>query len=93
MGVAIDQLFHGPSDAARTHGRASVYARVSSANQSAEAWLETREAYQFTALSAVRAVEKTLAQRPIGALTPALAFGADFVLEIEGSRRYDTLPR
>ena len=27
-----------------------------------------------------------------GALTPAGAFGADFVLDIEGVRRFDALP-
>jgi short subunit dehydrogenase-like uncharacterized protein len=30
--------------------------------------------------------------KPVGALTPALAFGSDFVLKIEGVKRYDTLP-
>jgi len=29
-----------------------------------------------------------LADRPVGALTPAQAFGADFALSIEGTRRY-----
>ena len=49
-------------------------------------------AYAFTAESAVLAVEKLAAKRPVGALTPALAFGADFVLEVGGSVRRDHLP-
>ena len=49
------------------------------------------EAYQFTALAGVRAVETVLAQRPTGALTPAQAFGADWVLGIQGMRRLDKL--
>jgi hypothetical protein len=60
--------------------------------RSAEAWLETVDGYSFTALAGVRSVEKIFAQGPAGALTPAVAFGADFALEIEGTRRYDALP-
>jgi hypothetical protein len=36
-------------------------------------------------------VERVLAQRPVGALTPSLAFGADFVLSVEGTERFDAL--
>jgi short subunit dehydrogenase-like uncharacterized protein len=42
------------------------------------------EGYTFTALSAVRAVEEVRARRPHGALTPALAFGKEFVTTIAG---------
>lgn len=44
------------------------------------------------ALASVRAVERVPGERPVGALTPSQAFGADFVLEIEGTVRRDTLP-
>jgi short subunit dehydrogenase-like uncharacterized protein len=57
-----------------------------------EAWLELGEGYQFTAASSVRAVEQVLRDRPSGALTPAQAFGADFVLTIEGVRRLPVPP-
>jgi hypothetical protein len=53
--------------------------------------METAEGYCFTALSAVACVERTLAERPTGALTPAGAFGADLALVVEGSLRYDSL--
>ncbi len=93
-GYWIDSAMRGSTPDAQEHERAYVYARASDGKgKAAEAWLETPEAYKFTALSAIRAVEKTLAQQPIGALTPALAFGADFVCEIEGTRRYDAQPR
>jgi short subunit dehydrogenase-like uncharacterized protein len=83
----------GPSETARKRGRCEVWARVRDKDgNSAEAWLETLEAYEFTAVCGVRCVEKTLALQPSGALTPALAFGRDFVLEIEGTRRLDELP-
>jgi short subunit dehydrogenase-like uncharacterized protein len=54
--------------------------------------LETVEAYRFTAEAGVRSLERVLAENPTGTLTPAMAFGADFVLEIEGTKRFDQLP-
>jgi hypothetical protein len=36
-------------------------------------------------------VEKIFEKGTIGATTPALAFGADFVLEIKTTRRLDSL--
>jgi short subunit dehydrogenase-like uncharacterized protein len=55
--------------------------------QQVEAWLELGEGYHFTAASSVQAVEHVLRDHPLGALTPAQAFGADFALNIEGVRR------
>jgi len=40
----------------------------------------------------VQAVEHALRDQPSGALTPAQAFGADFVLSTEGVRRWDAAP-
>ncbi len=80
----------GPDAETRRTARSYVWARVADAGgREAQAWLEAVEAYRFTALAGVRCVEKVLEMRPKGALTPALAFGADLVLEIEGTRRYD----
>jgi short subunit dehydrogenase-like uncharacterized protein len=90
---AVEARVQGPNEAQRKAGRSQVWASVSDAEgHSVEAWLETSEGYEFTALAAVRCVEHTLAQKPVGALTPALAFGKDFVLEIEGTRRIDEAP-
>src|SRR5262245_17583584 len=70
-----------------------AWARATNQNgQSVEAWLELGEGYQFTAASSVQAVEHVLRERPSGALTPAQAFGADFVLNIEGVRRSAAAP-
>ncbi len=52
---------------------------------------DTVEAYQFTAIASVLAVEQTLERQLAGALSPALAFGKDFVLAIDGTRRIDSL--
>jgi short subunit dehydrogenase-like uncharacterized protein len=49
------------------------------------------DGYAFTAQSAVLALERVMQERPRGALTPAGAFGADFVLQVDGSVRYERL--
>jgi len=86
------KIMHGPNDQALQTGRAYLWAQAADTQgNSAQAWLETVEPYRFTALSGIACVEKLLANRPTGALTPAQAFGADFVLEIEGTRRIDAL--
>lgn len=82
----------GPSETVRQQQRSYLWAQVTNAHgEVAEAWLETAEAYHFTALAGVRAVERLLASTLTGAHTPASAFGADFVLNVPGSRRFDRL--
>lgn len=75
-----------PRSCARTYAWARLR-DVSGASR--EAWLDMPDGYTFTAHSAVRAVETTLSQRPVGALPPALAFGKDFVLQVPTVRRRD----
>ena len=95
---AATWFFTGPDEEAQRKGRTYLWARAAGPNGAAEAWLETGEVYRFTALAGVRLVERVLAagkrdEPPLaGALTPAGAFGADFVLDIEGVRRFDSLP-
>lgn len=48
--------------------------------------LETGEGYGTAAAAAVRAVEEALASRPVGAMTPAQAFGPGFALSVPGTR-------
>lgn len=85
---AIDRWVPGPDEHTRKVARVRLWARAKRGDQSAQAWLEVKEGYQFTALAAVAIVEKFLAEptRWSGYLTPAMAFGSDFVKEIEGSR-------
>ena len=55
--------------------------------------LHTMEAYELTARTAIQAVVKALAgEVKPGFQTPSMAFGADFILEIEGVRREDIEP-
>lgn len=92
--TAVNRFVGGPSEEVRERGKTLVWAKAADAEgNTAEAWLESLEGYTFTAVAGVRAVERILdASRPLtGALTPSLAFGPDFVLEIEGTTRYDAL--
>jgi short subunit dehydrogenase-like uncharacterized protein len=90
---AIDRFVKNPDAVARRGGRAYLWARASAGNgQAREAWLDTVDGYALTAESAVLALEKIADRRPVGALTPAQAFGADFVLEVGGSVRRERLP-
>ncbi len=71
-------------------GQAYLWARATNAEgKQVEAWLETPDPYLLTAHAAVRAVERVFAERPSGALTPAQAFVADFVLELPYVRRIE----
>ncbi|MBZ0299121.1 MAG: saccharopine dehydrogenase NADP-binding domain-containing protein [Anaerolineae bacterium] len=84
--------FKGPDATQLNESRAYVWAKALEAGgEGVEAWIETPEPYQFTALAGVQAVEQTLALTPTGALAPAQAFGTDFPLGIEGVTRLDTL--
>ena len=81
--------------ASQVGGQRTSYAWARATNQNShqvEAWLELGEGYHFTAASSVQAVEHVLRDQPSGALTPAQAFGADFVLTIEGVRRWAAAP-
>jgi short subunit dehydrogenase-like uncharacterized protein len=93
ISAQVDRRLMGPSESAREKGRSYVYAAARTASgETAEAWLETLEGYQFTAVAAIHVVERVLDGSYRGAFTPAAAFGADFVLDIEGTQRSDTLP-
>lgn len=88
----VERTVPGPDAETRQNSRSYVWAQVrNERGQAAQAWLETSEGYRFTAQSSVRAVEKVVAQRPCGAFTPSQLFGADFVLEIPDTKRWDNL--
>jgi short subunit dehydrogenase-like uncharacterized protein len=85
-------LFKGPDAQQREQFRSYFWSQVTNeAGEKAQAWLETPEPYVFTALAGLAAVKRVLADNPIGVLTPAEAFGADFPLTIPDVQRYDHL--
>jgi short subunit dehydrogenase-like uncharacterized protein len=51
--------------------------------------LETGEGYRMAATAAVRAIEEVIALRPVGAMTPAQAFGSHFALSLPDTRIRD----
>lgn len=86
------RVARGPDEATRLREHSHLWARAAGPEGEAQAWLETLEPYRFTAVAGVLAVECILRDRPVGALSPAQALGADFVLRVEGTRRLDRLP-
>ena len=82
-----------PPTGERPSYRSSAWARATGPDgATTQAWLQTGESYAFTAAASIRAVEEALARSLSGALSPAAAFGADFVLTIPGTSRTDTIP-
>jgi short subunit dehydrogenase-like uncharacterized protein len=81
----------GPSAEERARGRSFVWGEVSDdAGQQKRSRLSGPEGYTLTARTALAVVERVLAGvAPAGFQTPSLAYGADFILEIEGVVRED----
>jgi short subunit dehydrogenase-like uncharacterized protein len=85
----FDRFIPGPSAERRAGARTLITARAFTADgRGKSAWLETHEAYEFTRHAAILAVERVLDGRYVGALTPSMAFGADFVLDVPNTRRF-----
>ncbi|MBI1318059.1 MAG: NAD(P)H-binding protein [Candidatus Hydrogenedens sp.] len=79
----------GPSDNARAKGYSLLWGEVRDARGNVrEARLRTCEGYTLTAITAVIICERVLrGDAPAGFQTPAKAYGADLILEAEGSTR------
>jgi short subunit dehydrogenase-like uncharacterized protein len=71
--------------------RSFGWARAANAGITAEAWLQTGDAYGFTSAAAIRAVEATLAHSGGGSLSPATAFGSGFAFTVADTFRIDTV--
>lgn len=87
----MESRARGPDATERERGKSFCWARATGNGVSVEARLEMVEGYQFTASSAVSAVDRVLKDGMRGALPPALAFGPDFVLTVPGTRRLEAL--
>lgn len=84
----VDRRVTGPDEKARREGRVYLWGEAkNAAGKTVTATLETPEAYAFTAVAAVAAVERVLAGKVApGSWTPARAFGKDFVAGLTGVR-------
>ena len=81
----------GPSDAEREKGKTLMWGEASDADGNrVESRQQGPEGYTLTAIAALNIAEKILAGnfKP-GFQTPAKAYGADLILEIEGTARQD----
>lgn len=83
----------GPSDEERARGLSLLWGEVTDdQGQRRVARLRTPEAYTLTALTALTIAEKVLGgDAPVGFQTPALAYSADFILELPGTAREDVV--
>ena len=83
----IARRVKGPSDEQRARDETYVYGEAwDEAGHKVAMRLRTREGYTLTAESGVTAIVKILEGSPApGAYTPSMAFGADYVLELEGT--------
>jgi short subunit dehydrogenase-like uncharacterized protein len=81
----------GPSDEERAKGKSFVWGEVlDGSGQRKASRLQGPEGYTLTALTALAIAERVLAgDAPAGFQTPSGAYGADFILNIEGVRRED----
>jgi short subunit dehydrogenase-like uncharacterized protein len=81
----------GPTADQRARGRALLWGEVTdSQGRRIVSRLRTPEGYALTALTALAIVERVIGgQAPVGYRTPSTAFGADFILGIEGVSRSD----
>jgi len=87
LGRVIQRIVKSARSRGLETGSTSLWGRVRDAQgNSAEATLETPEAYRFTVLAALACLERT-SSRPIarGFSTPAQTFGPDLVLSIPGT--------
>ncbi len=81
----------GPNREEREKGKTYLWGKASDdSGNSVESRLQGPEGYKFTMLTALKIAEKMLGgEFETGFQTPAMAYGADLVLEIDGTSRED----
>jgi len=73
----------GPSDEQRAKGSVELWGRVTNARGEEQTMtMIVEEGYTFTVKSSLAAVQRVLSSTLTGALTPSMAFGANFVNEV-----------
>jgi short subunit dehydrogenase-like uncharacterized protein len=79
----------GPSEEQRKNGRSFVWGKVTNAaGETRTACTEMPEGYSLTAITSLMIVQKVLSgDAPVGFQTPAKAYGADLILEVEHTER------
>jgi short subunit dehydrogenase-like uncharacterized protein len=86
----IDKKPAGPNEERRAKSKMFLWGKVSDGKQERVSLLETIEGYTLTAKTSVLIAQKILnGNFKAGFQTPSLAYGADLIMEIEGSTRKD----
>jgi short subunit dehydrogenase-like uncharacterized protein len=82
----VEKTVKGPDESVRRSARMQLWGRVTDpSDRSQEGTLATPEGYELTVSTAVESVRRVLAGGiASGALTPSMAFGWEFITEIEG---------
>jgi short subunit dehydrogenase-like uncharacterized protein len=85
----VDTKSPGPSKEKRDQSKSYLWGKVwNGQQQSAEARIETLSGYALTAKTSVLIAEKILqGEFKAGYQTPAMMYGSELILEIEGSKR------
>lgn len=88
MKAQIARRVKGPTDQQRARDEMYIYGEAwDDAGNKVAMRLRTREGYTLTAESGVKATQKVMDGRLApGAYTPSMAFGADYVLDLEGTK-------
>jgi short subunit dehydrogenase-like uncharacterized protein len=94
MRKAVDAYVTGPSEEVRERAKSHIWGEVRNAKgERRQAVLSTMESYRLTAHAAVSAAQRVMhGDTRAGFHTPSMAFGADFVMDFEGSQRRDLRP-
>jgi short subunit dehydrogenase-like uncharacterized protein len=87
----IRTLPAGPSETERLRGRSLVWGEATNdAGAQVRSLLQGPEGYKLTSMTALAAMARVLkGDAPPGFQTPSRAFGADFILKIDGIERRD----
>jgi short subunit dehydrogenase-like uncharacterized protein len=94
LAAIVRRFPEGPSQAERGRHRATIWSEtIDSSGKSFRAMLSTPDAYDFTANCALE-ISLRISALPaaLGLVTPAQAFGADFVVSLPGCARTDLPP-
>lgn len=86
----IDARPAGPDAEARKRGVSELWGEVSDGSNTMVSRLRTPEGYTLTVATSLLIAQRVLAgNAPAGFQTPAKAYGADLILEVDGVERYD----
>ena len=87
----IEKTIHGPDEKLRDTGSSYLWGEISNAEgKKVRAHLITPESYKLTSITALMALEGLGSSKvQSGFSTPSMAFGPDFIMQVNGTQRWD----